>query len=205
MQVGYFDEDNPEHRALAKRIFDCLDASELADFSKTEALAEAAICLKEVLDRVEIPAAEEIPGPEELLDEDSVRLDRWQLPGTRIFIHLVEEGPQKHEYVFTPGTVSRAVETYEEWEGMEYRDAGPATSPGLYRWYVSAAGSRSVGYVVDRLPEWCGNRIFDLAIWQWFTLIVGLIVSLSCCLPWRIACSGRLPGDFWKRACSVIR
>ena len=167
LEERYFDPDNPEHSALAKRILDCLDASELPDYEQRNALAEAAVCIKEVLDRVEIPHENEIPGPDDLVDEEGQTIvDRWQLPGTRIFIHLVEEGAQKHEYVFTPGTVARAVESYRDFAGLDYRDSGPDVSPGLYRWYISAPADPTMARLVAWLPAWTKDRVLNLAIWQ---------------------------------------
>ena len=105
----YFDRRSPHHRPLVRGILDCLDTSELPDYARDDIASEAAACLKEILDRVALPAFDEIPdvaaieaagGPEKLF--------KWQIPGTRLTIARVEEGPQKHEYLFTPGTVERA-------------------------------------------------------------------------------------------------
>ena len=188
LQERYFDHDDPAHRALTRRVLSCLDASELPDFARVNALAEAAVCLKEVLDRVELPVEREIPGPDEVVDADGVQLDRWQVPGTRIFIHRVEEGEQKHQYVFTPGTVGRSVEYFEDVQALPYRegrtvplqgDVEPRDlSPGLYRWYMSAPSDPTMAYLVDRLPDWTRNRIRRLAIWQWLALSIGMVVTL---------------------------
>ena len=45
---------------------------------------------------------------------DSKKLSRWRVPDTRITIERVEEGPQKHEYLFSTGTVNRSVTTIEK-------------------------------------------------------------------------------------------
>ena len=136
----HFDRRSPYHRPSVRRVLDCLDTSELPDYARDEIAAEAAACLKEVLDRVplsieEAPDAEAIKaagGPENLI--------RWDIPGTRLTIARVEEGPQKHEYLFTPGTVGRAVQYYEEIEHLDYRKKGPEVSRGFYRWYSTAPG-----------------------------------------------------------------
>ena len=111
----HLDRSDPQHLPTVMRIFSCLDLSQLPEFSRDYYAGEAAICLKEVLDRVELPPAEKIPGAENIEPADgSERLTRWQIPKTQITIARVEEGPRRGEYLFTPGTVKRAVELYEK-------------------------------------------------------------------------------------------
>lgn len=143
-----------------------------------DSLAQAAICLKEVLDRVELPPEDEIPGLDDLKDENGEALERWHVPGTQIVIGRVAAGPQMHEYVFTPSTVRRAVELYEDMAGLPYRDDGPKVSPGLYLWYMSAPADPTIGALVARFPDWTQNRFLDLAVWQWLAVTLGLVVAM---------------------------
>ena len=133
----YFDRTSPEHYPTAVRILDCLDLSGVAEYERLDVAGEVATCLKEILDRVELPPLEEIPdgdaieaagGPE--------KLPRWPIPGTRIVIARVDEGPQQHEYLYSPDTVKRAKSYYRELESRPYRTTGPPVSEGLYRWYL---------------------------------------------------------------------
>ena len=95
----FLDRNSNESRAIALRMLDCLDQRDLPEFASEQRAAEVAICLKEILDRVDLPPYTEIPGIEEIGDDDG-GLNRWRIPGTRITIARVEEGPQKHEYLF---------------------------------------------------------------------------------------------------------
>ena len=79
--------------------------------------------LKEVLDRVELPLPEAVPGAEE--EEPS---DRWRLPRTDIVITRMEQGPHKDEYLFSAETVVKAGEFYERVRSAPYRSDGPKTS-----------------------------------------------------------------------------
>ena len=45
------------------------------------------------------------------------------------------------EYLFSVGTVDRAVKYYEDMKNLPNRTTGPDTWPGFYRWYVSAPGN----------------------------------------------------------------
>ena len=138
-ETGYIDRDNPVHRATARRIVDCLDLSELPEFTRIDRGIEAAVCLKEILDRVEIPPADEIPGPDALVSPGGrEEFSQWRIPGTRITIARIEEGPQRHEYLFTSDAVEFSVEYFRDVQHLPYRTDGPRVSPQLYRWYLSA-------------------------------------------------------------------
>jgi len=175
----HFDRRSPSHRPRIRRILDCLDTSGLPDYAREAQASEAAACLKEVLDRVPLPPFAEVPdldaieaegGPEEL--------PKWYIPGTRLTIARVEEGPQKHEYLFTPGTIERAVDYYEEIEHMDYRTTGPEVSRGLYQWYSTAPGHPITATIVEWLPEWTRKRVFHLALWQWAGLFLALLIAI---------------------------
>ncbi|MGI9456318.1 MAG: hypothetical protein ACR2NU_07130, partial [Aeoliella sp.] len=142
----YLDDQNPEHMALAHRILDCIDTSQLPEFSRVEHSAEVAVCIKEILDRVQLPPWEEIPDVEEIQEAGGYELlSRWRIPDTRITIARMEEGLQKHEYLFSAGTVNRAVDYYESIKFKTYRTDEPEASPGLHEWYLSAPRTPMLG------------------------------------------------------------
>jgi MscS family membrane protein len=87
LQRNSFDRADPEFRALSLRILDCLDTRELPAFLRDERAAEVSVAIKEILDRIEVPPWEEIPGVAELeAAEGSERLLRWRMPGSRLVI-----------------------------------------------------------------------------------------------------------------------
>lgn len=175
----YFDRDDPEYHRLGLRIISCLDTSQLPDFSREYFDAEAAVCLKEVLDRTPLPPAEQIPGIESVEATDGAEaLVRWQVPRTQIVISKMQEGPHRGEFLFSAGTVSRAPELYQKVRSQPYRTAGREVSEGFYEWWLSSPGNPTVAAWVDRLPSWFQNREFGMAIWQWTGLILGIPISL---------------------------
>ncbi len=175
----YFDRTAPEFHPLAVRIVDCLDSSELPEYAREDLAGEAAACLKEILDRVDLPPEEEIPDTEAIEAAGGMeKLSRWRIPGTRITIARVEEGPQRHEYLFSPGTVGRAVEYYEDVKSLPYRTTGEEVSEGLYRWFLSSPGHPAIGALVDRLPDWTREQRFGMAVWKWAGLLLALVVAL---------------------------
>ena len=176
----YFDRESESHRLLIRRILDCLDTSELPEFERLDTASQVAVCLKEILDRVELPAAEEVPGREESQTSDGDDgLSRWRIPGTRISVERIADGPRKHEFLFSSGSVGRAVEYYNDIQSLPYRTAQPATSPGLYRWYVSAPRDPTIGEIVAQLPEWCRNELLGATVWKWIGVVIASMVSAA--------------------------
>lgn len=199
-EAHYFDRTSKKYRPIALRILDCLDVSELPEYERLEFAGEVAVCLKEIIDRVELPPLDEIPdaaaieaagGPE--------KLARWQIPGTRITIVRVEEGPRRHEYLFSPGTVRRAIEYYTDVASLPYRQTGPEVSPGFYQWFVSAPGQPAVAAIVDRLPDWVRQRKLGVAIWKWAGLLPLVILGfLLMGLAYKL--HGRLTKRYQKKS-----
>ena len=178
--VKYIDRTDPKFLTPVIQILRCLDLSEVPDYSREYYATEAAVCLKEVLDRVPLPAAEKIPGPEDLQAlEGGEPLARWQIPGTKITIGRVAEGPQRGEYLFTTETVQRAVRLYDEVQQQPYRTEGRPISAGLHDWYLSAPGNRTIGAWLEGLPDWFRRRLFGLAVWQWLGLLLSTAIGLG--------------------------
>jgi len=177
----YFDRTTPEHAELAERVMDCIDMSELPAFAREQRAGEVATCLKEILDRIELPPWEEIPDTEDIDAAGGFeKLSHWRIPGSRITIARVEEGPQRHEYLFSPGTVDRAVDYFKHIRSKPYRTEGPKVSKDLYRWFVSAPGHPTLAAIVSRLPEQIQRgQILGLATWKWPGLLVALLVAVA--------------------------
>ena len=85
----FLDRSDPQYRAIAMRALDTLDTSDLPAFARVDRAGEAALYLKEILDRLEVPPWEDIPdqtaieaagGPEQL--------PLWRIPGMRITIGM---------------------------------------------------------------------------------------------------------------------
>lgn len=171
---------DPEFAPVVKRILDCLDLSELAEYSREAAGGETAVHLKEVLDRVELPAGEEIPDAQALQAAGGPGESyTWRIPNTRITIARVQEGTRRGEYLFSPETVGRAREFYQAAERLPYRTTGPKVSRGFRDWYLSEPTSPIVAALVHRLPDWCRKRILGLALWQWAGLVVAILLGLA--------------------------
>ena len=179
----YVDRTAPENVELALRAIDCIDMSELPAFAREERGSEVAVCLKELLDRAKLPPWDKIPGTEDIEKAGGFeKLSQWRVPGTRITIARVEEGPQRHEYLFSPGTVERAVAYYKQVESVPYRKPGdgPDVSENLYQWYLSAPGHPALAAIVSRLPEnMQRGRTWGMTNWKWPGILVALLIAIA--------------------------
>ncbi len=164
---------DPKYDPLTQRALSCLDVSELPEYSRDYHASEAAVCIKEILDRVPLPPMEDVPGVESLEgSENDEKLIQWQIPKTELTIARVQEGPRRGAFLFSPETVRRAVEFYDNVRGRPYRTDGTATSKGLHDWWLSSPGNSTVAALVARLPNTFQNRRFGLAVWQWTGLLI---------------------------------
>jgi MscS family membrane protein len=149
-------------RRRIARVASCLDLSQVAPSLVDSKQRQAAVNLKEVLDRIELPAAAEVPDVEVVT---AAKLTRWRVPGTEITLVRIPDGERTGEWVFSADTVERAEEFYRRVEPLPYRsDAG---SPGLHAMYVEAPGWMIPQAWVRSLPDWARRQFWDVTLWQW--------------------------------------
>ena len=167
-----------ERLALASRALRCLDLSEVPASLRTSVGRDAGVCLKEVLDRIELPAEDTWPDAEQVAEEE---IARWTIPNTEITIVKVEEGPREGEFLFTPETVERAGEFYDIVKKMPYKDRETVTA-GLYHRYLSEPGWMLPRSWIRALPSSAHARWWGQAVWQWIALVVALVLALGLML-----------------------
>jgi len=108
---------------------------------------ERLLFLKEVLDRLELPPLESIPGPEEV---SATGITEWVIPNTRMRITREESGPYAGEWRFSPRTVQLLPQHYRQMKNLPYQ---PGATPGIYE----AARNNKNG-VINRERE-LSNRL----------------------------------------------
>lgn len=175
----FLDRNNPDHIALSRKFLDCIDDSELPAFARKDRAAEVAVCLKEILDRINLPPWEEVPDVEQIQAAGGLEsLAGYRLPDTRITIARVEDGPRRHEYLFSPGTVDRAVEYYRTVAARPYRSGGEPVSEDFYRWFLSAPGHPTLVAIVKHLPDDIRLRkSWGVTNWKWPGLMLTIVVA----------------------------
>jgi MscS family membrane protein len=176
---GFIRRSSPSVQQLGESVIDCLDTSNLPTFAAELRATEVAVCIKEILDRQQLPPWEQIPDIEAIEAAGGFeQLSTWRVPGTRLTIARVEQGERKHEYLFSAGTVDRAVGYYRSMASRPYRQSGPKTSPGLYQWYMSAPGHPLIADWVSRLPDRMRfGQSFGLINWKWPGLLISLLIA----------------------------
>jgi len=180
----FFKKPHGEKRAtkmqedrLVDELLRNLDLSEEPDYSRETTGKEAAACIKEILDRIELPSMDEVPGPEDLAaDTESGLVDRWQIPGTALVIHRVTEGARAGDYLFSPETVNKAIRNYDLVKGLPYKEGA---TPDFYAWYLTHPGD-TIAPLVNALPDGFRTRMIGRqALWQWIALGILVIVSFA--------------------------
>ena len=127
--------------------------------------------LKETLDRIEIPSAEEIPDAVAVRNE---KISNWTIPYTEITIARVKNKSEVEEFLFTSDTVRNAEEYYNKVKDLPYK---PQSGHGALLAQLQFSGSSILSKdFIDGLPAWTIEKIYGEAVWQW----IGLV--LYCCI-----------------------
>jgi MscS family membrane protein len=154
---------------LARRT---LNLSELPAALSESLSTYRVLQLKEVIDRIELPAFELIPDAAAM---DSAQFKHWSLPGTEITIARVEKGPRAGEYLFSSQTVDRLPEFYRRIKHLPYQPGATAGWYESYR-YGGAGLRRVIPYKwMMALPDWAKVLILDQPVWRWFGMVVVLL------------------------------
>jgi MscS family membrane protein len=167
-----------------------LDTSRISPVLKDTVAVERALQLKEILDRIELPAFDAIP------DRDAIARSsakKWRLPNTEIDIVLIENGPRAGDWLVSADTVDRVPAFYEEVRDLPYKPGPAKQAADAYRALSSnrtttiyeAFTSSPVGLeaiIPTRwmlsLPVWAKAEIAGVTLWQWFGFVFGFLVGL---------------------------
>jgi len=188
---------------LLRRAGDTLDLRKVPEALRENAGTEAALVLKEVLDRMLLPPLDALPtaqmveaarrkGPEESSRPRDTPF-RWRLSNTPVEIVEIVEGERQGQYLFSAGTVLRLGEIYDKVAPLPYRhtpfDAAesehrsPGLSPGFYESYLAASGhlvpqAHVLSRTVDALPKWFRTTYAGHMVWQWAGLVLATLLTV---------------------------
>ncbi len=153
-------------KELQNRINDatrCFNLDDTPFVLRDEKGREAAILLKEVIDRVIIIDYEKIP---EAGDNPQNPLLRWRLKDTQITISLMQSGDHTGEYLFSKDTTYRVREFYNKVKHLPYL---PGTGGG---------GLYKDPWMEAKLPSWARKQWLFYPNWQWLGLFLSILVGL---------------------------
>ncbi len=134
-----------------------LDLSDITPLLRQKTAKEAAIFLKEVIDRVIVIDYQKIP--------DQNDLHRWRLKDTDITIIQIQEGEHRGKYLFSKNTVQEAKRFYQTVQHLPYLE-----NSGMGAGYKTPLGEQIV-------PQWSKNKFGPLFLWQLLGLILAVLLS----------------------------
>jgi len=177
----YLDDDSYESREVweasvrtaMNRATGCLNLSGIGEAFKLRIGVEAALLLKEVLQRIDLPAAADIPGAD---DVSSGGPAVWRVPNTEIVIARVDSGPHSGEFLITTESLDRASEFYERVRHLPYRSADALP---VYDIYVRASGYWIDPDWITSLPDWTRVVVFGQTIWQIVGSVLAIIIGVT--------------------------
>ena len=167
---------------LLNRAVGSLNISEVPLATRRFVVIDAALQLKEVIDRAGLPPLESIPDEQAVLEQG---ITRWRVPRTSMDIVLVEEGPYSGEFLFDPATVAQAGAMYR---AVRHLPSVSRETQGMYENFISTPGRMLPPWWlewVEDLPDWMHRVYYSNAVWQWIALVLTLLFTVS--LPVQIS------------------
>jgi MscS family membrane protein len=173
----------------AAKLARFIDVSDIPPVLRETVTVERLLQLKEILDRIDIPATADIPDRAEMA---RLSAKRWRLPNTEIDIVLMENGPRAGEFLISAETVDRLPEFYGRVKDLPYKPGPAEQLNDVYRGMSSGGAatiydaflSSPIGLsriIPPRwmlsLPGWARVHVIGAATWQWFGLGVGLLIA----------------------------
>lgn len=188
---------SPEERARQIKLLmgglkaiQFLDTSGISPVLRDTITVDRLLQLKEILDRVGLPAFDDIPDREAMARSSA---KKWRLPSTAIDIVLIENGPRAGEYLVSAETVDRLPEFYERVRKLPYKPGPAKQLADVYRTISSNRASTIYGAYSSsplglqaivpvrwmlNLPVWAKADIAGIAVWQWLGRLFSFFVSL---------------------------
>ena len=167
-----------------------LDTSRISPVLKDTVAVERALQLKEILDRIDLPAFDAIP------DRDAIARSsakRWRLPNTEVDIVLIESGPRAGDWLISADTVDRLPAFYDAVKNLPYKPGPAKQAADAYRTLSSNRTTTIYGAFTSSpigleaiiptrwmlsLPAWAKAQIAGVTLWQWFGFVFGFLVGL---------------------------
>ncbi|WP_041722369.1 mechanosensitive ion channel family protein [Maridesulfovibrio salexigens] len=176
------EEDLFLEREFMQRAERCFDFSTVPPSLLSDVSVESVLRLREILDRIELPDLADVPDKSEVKKQNILL---WRLPHTEITIGRCPDGPRMGSYLFTPETVRRLEEYYDEVSHLPYRSDKGENYTGFYEQYIYSSGWMIPDGFLKKLPEWMKDGYLGQAVWQWIAMVTILVLGdLSMWFVW---------------------
>ncbi len=120
---------------LQNRVAQTLDFSNVAHSDAWSEKTHWIALLKEVLDRLDLPPYDAIPGDQEVAASD---IRSWTIPNSSITIERLETGPRAGSFVFSARSLEKIETFYRRAKHLPYKRGG---TEGFYEEYLASAGT----------------------------------------------------------------
>ena len=161
-------------KEFMQRAERCFDFSKVPPTIVSDVSIESVLRLREILDRIELPDLADVPDKHEA---KKYKVMLWRIPHTEITIGRCPDGPRMGSYLFTPETVRRLEEYYEEVAHLPYRSDKGENYTGFYEQYIYSSGWMIPDGFLKKLPAWMLEGYEGQALWQWIALTVLMVIS----------------------------
>lgn len=135
----------------------CLNLEDTTYLMREEKGTEAAIFIKEVIDRVILIDYNLIPEIPET--------NRWRLRNTEITISKVIDGERTGEWLFSQDTVYRSKKFYEAAKVYPYLEKSG-----------QGAGYKP-SWIIRYTPMWSRKKVLSTHIWQWISIMIAISIG----------------------------
>jgi MscS family membrane protein len=149
-----------------------LDLSEVPPAARFDLGRDGVIYLYEVLSRIELPPAADIPDAAAYADVADGKSVSWTIPHTDITLVRVVEGSSAGQFLFSSSTAARAREFYEKTRTLPYRRDVPLKNYAEMRPYLSMNGWMISSRTIESFPDWLKLGVYRQAMWKWIALAI---------------------------------
>ncbi|ADW16636.1 MscS Mechanosensitive ion channel [Desulfobulbus propionicus DSM 2032] len=173
----------------------CLDLSSVPPNMANDIGLESVLLLREILDRIPLPAPSDIPDNSAVKQQ---QLARWRVPHTELLIAKVTSGPRADDFLFAPETIARLDAFYTK---IRHRPYQPGAMGGIYEQYIFTPGWLIPRGMINALPQWMKREMVEQAVWQWIGLVLALTLGgmlLWKLLRWHRAIKDRETARVWR-------
>ena len=163
--------------AIGKKMNSVLDMSKIPKALSWDIGLDGMLYLYEVLARLELPAAKDIPDAAAYAEMKNDKQANnkpvtWVIPHSEITLVRITEGPRTGQFLFSSHTVMRAKEFYEKTRSLPYTRDVPIKNYAEKRSYLSVEGWMISSRTIEAFPDWLKLSIYQQAVWKWIALAI---------------------------------
>ncbi len=155
-----------------------LDLSALPPAARLKGGRAAALALYEVLNRIQLPPADQLPDAHQLTPPAEGGALRWVIPHTEITLVRVSSGSRSGEFLFSADTVARASSFYERVRNQPYTRIVPIDH--VRELFVGGGGWLVPYRWINAMPAWLRQPLAEQPLWKWigFVLVLAAFMLL---------------------------